>query len=349
MRCAKDIKISPHHTALVPVNAFFVDDEDIVIEKNVIFAGGKVAFVVPNAMINPRSPFIPVHNPTDRPQTLRRGEFLTSYDSCKTSLDAPPNEEVWHKYNAHACSIAAVIRTQMDEDVKKKEASHSTSSTHEEEEDEELGPKTSYMPDVEIYDSAKLREILDVADDLPPEMEERVWTMLEKNQLAFAFDGRLGHYPSKVKIKLKNGDNEDPISLPMYSSSPAKREVIDKQIDSWYELGVIEPSESPWAAPVVIAYRNQKPRFCIDYRKLNAEQFQMIFPYRVNQTSFKHSAAPPYSRLLTLSLDSHSWNSTNWTNQKLRSDHIADCGNFDVYHLGFEMDHQFSSGSCREF
>lgn len=36
-------------------------------------------------------------------------------------------------------------------------------------------------------------------------------------------------------------------------------EVIDKQIDSWMKLGVIEPSRSPWAASVFIVFRNSKP------------------------------------------------------------------------------------------
>ena len=53
---------------------------------------------------------------------------------------------------------------------------------------------------------------------------------------------------------------------------------MDVQIDTWFEQGVIEPSVSPWSAPVVIAYRNGKPRFCIDYRKLNAVTTPDEFP-----------------------------------------------------------------------
>jgi hypothetical protein len=35
-----------------------------------------------------------------------------------------------------------------------------------------------------------------------------------------------------------------PISVPMYSASPAKRLVIDNQIDKWIEQEVIQPSKS---------------------------------------------------------------------------------------------------------
>jgi hypothetical protein len=33
----------------------------------------------------------------------------------------------------------------------------------------------------------------------------------------------------------------EPVSLPPFPVSPANREVIDKQMDSWLKLGVIEP------------------------------------------------------------------------------------------------------------
>jgi hypothetical protein len=44
---------------------------------------------------------------------------------------------------------------------------------------------------------------------------------------------------------------------------------MDKQMDSWIKLKVIEPSQSPWGAPAFITYRNGKPRMVIDYRRLN--------------------------------------------------------------------------------
>ena len=40
-------------------------------------------------------------------------------------------------------------------------------------------------------------------------------------------------------------------------------------INKWIQLGVIEPSQSPWAAPAFIVYRNGKPPMAIDYWKLN--------------------------------------------------------------------------------
>ncbi|KAL1684388.1 hypothetical protein GGG16DRAFT_32175, partial [Schizophyllum commune] len=83
--------------------------------------------------------------------------------------------------------------------------------------------------------------------------------MLDRHQRAFALDGRLGDYEAATRIRTKEGTQ--PIAVPMFGALPAKKTVIDEQVNKWYQQGVIEESRSPWSAPVVIAYRNGKPRF----------------------------------------------------------------------------------------
>lgn len=94
--------------------------------------------------------------------------------------------------------------------------------------------------------------------------------------MAFGVDGRLGNYPAKAPVNMKPG--VQPISMPMYHASPMKREVIDKQIKEWLEAEVIEPSVSPWGFPVVVVFQKGKPRFAVDYRKLNAFTITDEFP-----------------------------------------------------------------------
>ncbi|EJD47405.1 hypothetical protein AURDEDRAFT_36349, partial [Auricularia subglabra TFB-10046 SS5] len=83
--------------------------------------------------------------------------------------------------------------------------------------------------------------------------------LLKKHVLAFGFDGRLGHLEADARVRTKEG--VEPISEPMHGASPEKRQVIEDQLKKWFALGVIEPSRSPWAALVVIVYRNGKARF----------------------------------------------------------------------------------------
>lgn len=61
-----------------------------------------------------------------------------------------------------------------------------------------------------------------------------------------------------------------PINLPPYRTSPAKKRLIEEQVEQMLPDGIIEPSTGPWAAPVVIVNGlGSDPRFCVDYRGVN--------------------------------------------------------------------------------
>jgi hypothetical protein len=117
---------------------------------------------------------------------------------------------------------------------------------------------------------------VNISKDLTTDQRKKLEEVILKNQHAFGLDGRLGNFKEHIDIPTKPGTV--PVSLPPFPASPAKREVIDKQMDSWIKLGVIEPSKSPWAAPVFIVYRNAKPRMVIDLRKLNQSIIPDEFP-----------------------------------------------------------------------
>lgn len=129
------------------------------------------------------------------------------------------------------------------------------------------GPKTLDPGPDQIYPSSQLRETINVDAELDPAQRDVLYKVVKRNQAAFGFDGRLGNYKTKVHIELIPGTK--PILSPPYHASPAKREAIDKQIDLWLEQDVIEESKSPWGTPVIIVYRNNKPRMCIDYHQMN--------------------------------------------------------------------------------
>ena len=58
----------------------------------------------------------------------------------------------------------------------------------------------------------------------------------------------------------------------------AKQEVA-KQIQSMLDAGVIQPSVSPWASPIVLVRKKDGTyRFCVDYRELNSVTKPDKFP-----------------------------------------------------------------------
>ncbi|KAH9853212.1 hypothetical protein C2E23DRAFT_701946, partial [Lenzites betulinus] len=120
----------------------------------------------------------------------------------------------------------------------------------------EGGPKTAETPLDDVPTTDLIREI-DVSEELTGRDRERLLQVLSRNSAAFSLDGRLGTVKNATcTIPLREGSKE--VSLPPFPGSPAKREVMDAQMDKWIALDVIEPSVSPWGAPAFIVYRNGK-------------------------------------------------------------------------------------------
>jgi hypothetical protein len=71
-----------------------------------------------------------------------------------------------------------------------------------------------------------------------------------------------------------------PILRPMLRYSPAEMEEMEKQIRQLLELGYIQPSLSPFGAPVLFVKkpRSTELRMCIDYRAINHLTRRIAFP-----------------------------------------------------------------------
>jgi hypothetical protein len=76
-----------------------------------------------------------------------------------------------------------------------------------------------------------------------------------------------------------NTGNETPVKQRYYRTSQAEQTFIEEEIRRMLNDGVVRPSSSPWASPVVLVKKkNGNLRFCVDYRRLNAVTKKDSYP-----------------------------------------------------------------------
>lgn len=91
----------------------------------------------------------------------------------------------------------------------------------------------------------------------------------------------LNDVPSRTTVLEHDIDvgNATPIKQHPYLCSPAKKEVMKKELDHLIENGFAKPSRSPWSSPCVLPSKSDgTPRFCTDFCKVNAATVTDSFP-----------------------------------------------------------------------
>ncbi len=96
-----------------------------------------------------------------------------------------------------------------------------------------------------------------------------------------------------------NTGNAAPIKLRPYRTSPATQNILQQEVSRLLERDVIEESQSPWSAPVVLVRKKDGThRFCVDYRRLNAVTIKDSHPLpRVDDTLDRLSGAQMFSTI----------------------------------------------------
>ena len=116
----------------------------------------------------------------------------------------------------------------------------------------------------------------------------------------FALDSsELGRI-SNVTHTIDTGDNKPVCQLPRRVPFSLRGKVC-QLIDEMLKQGIIVPSSSPWANPIVlVAKRDSTTRFCVDYRKLNAITKPDVFPLPCIDDSLDLLCSTQYSTSLDL-------------------------------------------------
>ena len=124
----------------------------------------------------------------------------------------------------------------------------------------------------------KLCEIIGKPELLTPKQTEELHKFLGEHHGAFAIDANERGETDMLTMEIVTGDaapkRQAARRLPL-----AVRSEVARQLREMQSTGVVEPSSSPWASPVVMVRKKDgSHRFCVDYRELNAVTKADTFP-----------------------------------------------------------------------
>lgn len=114
--------------------------------------------------------------------------------------------------------------------------------------------------------------------ELNSDQEQNLREVIGKfKSLSWEAGTKLGR-TNKIIHKIDTGEAE-PIKQRYNNMSPYMLQHLNGELDKMLELGVVQPSSSPWASPVVLIKKSSgEYRFCFDGRKLNSVTKRDAYP-----------------------------------------------------------------------
>ncbi|GBP95037.1 Retrovirus-related Pol polyprotein from transposon 297 [Eumeta japonica] len=118
-------------------------------------------------------------------------------------------------------------------------------------------------------------------------------------------DRRRGGPTPFAEHRIDTGDHP-PIAVPPYRLTPAKKAIMEAELDKMLCENVIEECESPWAAPALLVPKKDGTfRFCVDYRRLNAVTRSDSYPLPVIDDLLQYTGKSCF--MSTIDLKSGYW------------------------------------------
>lgn len=130
-----------------------------------------------------------------------------------------------------------------------------------------------------------------INEALPEDERRALASMIERDYLdVFRNGSKFSGYAMKIKL------NSD---VPVYSHprrlSFKEKQEVQKTINDLLEQGIIRPSESPYASPIVLVRKKSGDlRMCVDYRALNKLTVRDHFPLPVIEDCLEYFGGKKY-------------------------------------------------------
>lgn len=144
-----------------------------------------------------------------------------------------------------------------------------------------LDPEYNWMEEVHI-------------GEIPPIDKDRLMELLHNHQQVFAQDENDVGLTDTVKHRIYTSD-DSPVKAAYRRIPPPQFEEVKAHIKDLVHKGIIKPSQSEFASPIVICRKkNGKIRMCVDYRRLNTKTRKDAFPLPRVDEIFDHLSGAKY-------------------------------------------------------
>ena len=200
---------------------------------------------------------------------------------------------------------------------------------------------TRYVDRIVVPESYR-NEILRVAHTIPLSGHMGFAKTLDRIGAHFSWPGLSSDVfsgkPNLTHVTTRRIDTGE--VLPIHSSPykiPQKlEEEVNKEIEKMLQLGIIRPSMSPWASPVVIVPKPDGTiRFCVDYRKVNKVTKMDAYPIPSMERMIEKVASAKY--ISTIDLTKGYWQIPLETSTIEKSAFITTKGLYEFLVMPFGM------------
>ncbi|CAM5170975.1 unnamed protein product [Natator depressus] len=132
-------------------------------------------------------------------------------------------------------------------------------------------PLVDLFPETGVYSSL---ETVPLSDELTPAQQAEIRGVLHLYQQLFSNQPGLNLIVHWVETGL-----HPPIRCSFFRVTGKTAQDLEREVSGMLALGVIQPSFSPWASPVVLVPKKDGLiRFCVNYQKLNAITISDAYP-----------------------------------------------------------------------
>ncbi|CAI5669654.1 unnamed protein product [Oreochromis niloticus] len=221
-----------------------------------------VLLPVPGSALSARfaGPYVVVRKVSETDYVLSTPERRRKTRLCHINMLKPYHDRETHETVASAATPSAVSAAVLSVEASADDDLHMLS------EGQQCG---------RLANSAYLAEVTAHLSHLSPSQCEDVLSLLH------SYPSLFGDVPSRTSVcehDINVGD-ATPIKQHAYRCPMGKREVMKKEVSYLVENGLAQPSHSPWSSPCLLAPKSDgTPRFCTDYRKVNAVTVSDSFP-----------------------------------------------------------------------